>query len=125
MINYKKRDNTNVWLGSKSKQQGGLGVRTANVLLSRKPKTQLITMTVTAQQQAVIDKKRAIGWQSKQNGMKRSLENLGHSLESDSLRAKNPYSRLFWNTTVQGYLFLFDNVLSNELKIAANANNRG
>jgi hypothetical protein len=119
MIDYRKQDNTNVWLGYKPKQQGGLGVRTANVLLSRKPKTQLIAMTVTAQQQAVIDKNRAIGWQSKQNGMKRSLENLGHCLEPDSLRAKNPYTRLFWNTTVQGYLIQFETILSNELKIAA------
>jgi hypothetical protein len=119
MIDYRKQDNTNVWLGYKPKQQGGLGVRTANVLLSCKPKTQLIAMTVTAQQQAVIDKNRAIGWQSKQNGMKRSLENLGHCLEPDSLRAKNPYTRLFWNTTVQGYLIQFETILSNELKIAA------
>jgi hypothetical protein len=119
MIDYRKQDNTNVWLGYKPKQQGGLVVRTANVLLSCKPKTQLIAMTVTAQQQAVIDKNRAIGWQSKQNGMKRSLENLGHCLEPDSLRAKNPYTRLFWNTTVQGYLIQFETILSNELKIAA------
>jgi hypothetical protein len=125
MIDYRKQDNTNVWLGSKPKQQGSLGVRTANVLLSRKPKTQLITMTVTAQQQAVIDKKRAIASQSKQNSIKLFFENLGHSLDPDSLRAKNPYTRLFWNTTVQGYLVQFDTVLSNELKIAANANNRG
>jgi hypothetical protein len=125
MIDYRKRDNTNIWLGSKPKQQGSLGVSCSNVLLSRKPKIQLITMTVTAQQQAVIDKNRAIASQSKLNGMKRLLENLGHSLDPDSLRAKNPYTRLFWNTTVQGYLFQFDTVLSNELKIAANANNRG
>jgi hypothetical protein len=125
MIDYRKRDNTNIWLGSKPKQQGSLGVRTANVLLSRKPKIQLIAMTVTAQQQAVIDKKRAIASQSKQNSIKLFFENLGHSLDPDSLRAKNPYTRLFWNTTVQGYLVQFDTVLSNELKIAANANNRG
>lgn len=119
MIDYKKRDNTNVWLGSKPKQQGGLGVRTANVLLSRKPKIQLIPMTATAQQQAVIEKKQAIASQSKQNSMKLFLENLGHSLESDSLRSKNPYSRRFWNMTIQGYLIQFETILSNELKIAS------
>jgi hypothetical protein len=119
MIDYKKRDNTNVWLGSKSNQQGGLGVRAANVLLSRKPKIQLITMTVTAQQQEVIDKNRAIALQSKKHSMRSFLEDRGLSLESDSLRTKNPYSRLFWNTTVQGYLIQFETILSNELKIAA------
>jgi hypothetical protein len=113
MLDYRKRNNTNVWLGSKSSQQGScLWIRTANLLQSKKP---VVKPIVSQKMLDEIEKKKMIVSAYKKTCSRTYVEKLGHNLEPDHLRKFNPFSHQYCNLTVQGYLTAHENELANEL----------